>query len=153
MFFRLLVFMTLCRTVSQGAFPHGCRLQLENGEFEGIDIICTRNRCDTVSFLIQQLESFQKSFNPMQPPTKTREQLKLHISQQMKAPTFLEYLRLRSQPGIGDAKAMKVGNGIFVCLLRDPATSPFFFRSSWILRWIGISLLSHLVQIKRLSHR
>ena len=28
----------------------------------------------------------------------------------MKAPTFLEYLRLRSIPSIGDAKAMKVCN-------------------------------------------
>jgi hypothetical protein len=146
--------MTLCWIVSQGGIPHGCRLQLENGEFEGIGIICTRNRCDTVTFLIQQLESFQNSFNPMRPPTKTREQLKLHINEQMKAPTFLEYLRLRSQPGIGDVKAMKVDNYTFVCLLRDPKkarllTSPsFFVRSSWILRWIGISLLSHLVPIK-----
>jgi hypothetical protein len=37
------------------------------------------------------------------------EQLKLHINAEMKAPTLLEYLRLRSQPGIGDVKAMKVG--------------------------------------------
>ncbi|KAL3775586.1 hypothetical protein ACHAW5_003489 [Stephanodiscus triporus] len=91
------------------------RLQLENGEFQGIGLICTRNRHDTVTFLIQQLESFQKSFNPMQPPTKTREQLKLHINEKMNAPTFLEYLRLRSQPGIGDVKAMKVGQR-HICL-------------------------------------
>ena len=36
------------------------------------------------------------------------EELKLHINEEMKTPTFLEYLRLRSQPGIGDVKAMKV---------------------------------------------
>ncbi|KAL3808725.1 hypothetical protein ACHAXA_010891 [Cyclostephanos tholiformis] len=82
--------------------------RLENGEFDGVDLICTRNRFDTLAFLIQQLESFQKSFNPMHPPTKTMEQLKLHINEQMKAPTFLEYLRLRSQSGVGDVKAMKV---------------------------------------------
>jgi len=95
-------------------------LQLENGEFEGVDLLCTRNRHDTVKFLIHQLEKFKKSFNPRRPPTKTMEQLKLHINAQMKAPTFLEYLRLRSQPGIGDAKAMKVGKGIVVYLLRQP---------------------------------
>jgi hypothetical protein len=37
------------------------------------------------------------------------EQLKFHINEEMKNPTFLEYLRLRKQPGIGDVKAMKVG--------------------------------------------
>lgn len=84
------------------------RLQLQNGEFEGVDLICTRNRYDTVKFLIHQLEDFQKSFNPRRPPTKTREDLKNYINAQMKEPTFLEYLRLRSIPGIGDVKAMKV---------------------------------------------
>jgi hypothetical protein len=59
--------------------------------------------------LIHQLEQFLKSFDPMRPPTKTMDELKLHINQQMKHPTFLEYLRLRKQPGIGDVKAMKVG--------------------------------------------
>ena len=85
-----------------------CRMQLDNAEFEGVDIICTRNRLDTVKFLIQQLESFLQSFDPRRPPTKTRQQLKLHIEKQMKAPTLHEYLRLRKIPGIGDAKAMKV---------------------------------------------
>jgi hypothetical protein len=35
-------------------------------------------------------------------------QLNLHINSQMTMSTFQEYLRLRSQPGIGDVKAMKV---------------------------------------------
>ena len=82
---------------------------MENGEYNGVDCISTRNRYDTVKFLIQQLEFFQETFNPRQPPTKTMEQLKVHINEQMKAPTFLEYLRLRSIPGIGDVNAMKVG--------------------------------------------
>lgn len=84
------------------------RLQLANGEFEGVDLICTKDRHHTVKFLIHQLESFQRSFDPRRPPTKTREQLKTYINRQMKAPTFLEYLRLRSIPSIGDVKAMKV---------------------------------------------
>ena len=84
------------------------RLQLANGEFDGVDLICTRNRHDTVLFLIQKLEKFHSSFNPQHPPTKTMEELKLHINEEMKTPTFLEYLRLRSQTGIGDVKAMKV---------------------------------------------
>ncbi len=54
-----------------------------------------------------------KSFNPTRPPPKTMEQLKLHVNEQMKAPTFQEYLRLRKQPGIGDVKAMKVCLNIF----------------------------------------
>ncbi|KAL7431293.1 hypothetical protein ACHAXH_004065, partial [Discostella pseudostelligera] len=51
------------------------RKQLENGEFPGVDIICTRHRTDTINFLIRQLESFQKSesFDPLRPPTKTTE--------------------------------------------------------------------------------
>ena len=84
------------------------RLQLEQGEFEGVTLLCTRNKYDTIKFLIYQLEQFQKTFNPRRPPTKTREQLKDYINAQMKTPTFLEYLRLRSIPGIGDVKAMKV---------------------------------------------
>merc|ERR1711957_1067432 len=84
------------------------RMRLENGEFYGVDTLSTRNRYDTIKFLIQRLECFHKTFNPRRPPTKTMEQLKVHISEQMKAPTFLEYLRLRSIPGIGDVNAMKV---------------------------------------------
>ena len=83
-------------------------MQLANGEFDGVDLICTRSRWDTVKFLIHKLEEFQKSFNPRRPPAKTRAELKNHINAQMKASTFMEYLRLRSIPGIGDAKAMKV---------------------------------------------
>ena len=85
------------------------RKQIENGEFPGVEIICTRNRADTVQFLIRQLERFIESFDPVRPPTKTMEQLRLHIHEEMNNPTFLEYLRLRKQPGIGDVKAMKVG--------------------------------------------
>ena len=85
------------------------RRQLENREFEGVDIICTRNRTDTIKFLMHQLETFRASFDARRPPTKTRDDLKRHIEQQMKAPTFSEYLRLRKIPGIGDAKAMQVG--------------------------------------------
>ena len=89
------------------------RMQLEKGEFQGVDLICTRNRSDTVKYLIHQLYIFQRSFDPRRPPTKTREQLKLHIDKQMKSTTFLEYLRLRKIPGIGDAKAMKVIMAVF----------------------------------------
>ena len=85
-----------------------CRLQLLNGEFQGVDLLCTRNRSDTVKFFIHQLDTFQKQFDPRRLPEKTMEQLKLHIKKQMKAPTFLEYLRLRSMPGIGDVRAMSV---------------------------------------------
>jgi ERCC4-type nuclease len=87
-------------------------MQLANGEFDGVDLICTRSRWDTVKFLIHQLEEFRKSFNPRRPPAKTRVELKNHINEQMKASTFMEYLRLRSIPGIGDAKAMKVRHTI-----------------------------------------
>ena len=92
------------------------RLQLANGEFKGVELVCTRSRWDSIKWLIQQLNSFQQSFDPRRPPTKTREQLKQHINEKMKAPTFLEYLRLRSIPGIGDVKAMKVR---VVCLCVD----------------------------------
>jgi hypothetical protein len=84
------------------------RLQLANGEFEGVKLICTRSRRDTVKFLIHQLKCFKDSFDPSCPPLKTREQLKKYINRQMQSPTFLEYLRLRSIPSIGDIKAMKV---------------------------------------------
>ena len=84
------------------------RLQMEKGDWKGIDIVCTKNAADTVEFLIQQLKNFKKSFNPLRPPAKTMEDLKNHINDQMAAPTFREYLRQISLPGIGDAKAMKV---------------------------------------------
>ena len=42
------------------------RMQLHNGEFEGVDLICTRNRYDTVKFLIHQLEDFQKNHQSYQ---------------------------------------------------------------------------------------
>ena len=85
-------------------------------------MICTRNRTDTVKYLVNQMAEFEQSFDPRRPPSKTREQLKLHIEKQMKAPTFCEYLRLRKIPGIGDAKAMKV----CVCFCHAPT-----FYSIW----------------------
>ena len=84
------------------------RLQLANDEFDGVTLVCTRNRYDTVKFLIHQLETFRNEFDLLQPPTKTRDELKNYINDQMSSPTFVEYLRLRSIPGIGDVKAMKV---------------------------------------------
>ena len=84
------------------------RLQVEKGEFQGVDLICTKNKHDSVKFLIQQLEQFVKSFDPLRPPTLTMERLKIEINEQMNMPTFREYLRLRSTPGIGDVKAMKI---------------------------------------------
>jgi len=84
------------------------RLQLANDEFDGVTLVCTRNRYDTVKFLIHQLETFRNEFDHQNPPTKTRDELKNYINDQMSSPTFVEYLRLRSIPGIGDVKAMKV---------------------------------------------
>ena len=84
------------------------RLQLERGEWAGVDLICTRNKRDTIKFLIRQLESFQQSFNPRRPPTKTIKHLKSHIDEQMKMPTFQEYLSQTQIEGIGDKTAMKV---------------------------------------------
>ena len=84
------------------------RLQLANDEFEGVTLVCTRNRYDTVKFLIHQLETFRNELDPLHLPTKTRDELKNYINDQMSSPTFVEYLRLRSIPGIGDVKAMKV---------------------------------------------
>jgi len=84
------------------------RLQLANDEFDGVTLVCTRNRYDTVKLLIHQLETFRDEFDPTNPPTKTRDELKNYINEQMSSPTFVEYLRLRSIPGIGDVKAMKV---------------------------------------------
>lgn len=81
---------------------------MEKGEFQGIDLICTKNKHDSVKFLIQQLERFKKSFDPLRPPTMTMEQLKTRINAQMNLPTFREYLRLRTTPGVGDVKAMKI---------------------------------------------
>jgi hypothetical protein len=84
------------------------RLQLANGEFKGVELVCTKSRHDTVKFLIHQLQVFQESFDPKHPPLRTRDSLTKYIDRQMKSPTFIEYLRLRSIPSIGDVKAMKV---------------------------------------------
>mmetsp|Transcript_3496 Transcript_3496/g.8906 ORF Transcript_3496/g.8906 Transcript_3496/m.8906 type:complete len:772 (-) Transcript_3496:219-2534(-) len=84
------------------------RLQIEKGEWHGVETVSTNSKEDTVKFLIQQLEMFKKSFDPMHPPDMTMEDLKMKINMEMKAPTFQEYLRQTSLPGIGDKKAMKV---------------------------------------------
>lgn len=78
--------------------------------------MCTKGRKDTIKFLIHQLRCFQESFDPRRPPLETREHLKNYISRQMKSPTFLEYLRLRSIPSIGDVKAMRVGTSRILTL-------------------------------------
>ena len=82
------------------------RLQIENGEWQGVDLLCTKNKHDTVKFLMQQLDTFKRSFDPLQPPEKTMEQLTSHIDGQMKDRTFHEYLRLTSIKGIGPVTAM-----------------------------------------------
>mmetsp|Transcript_15855 Transcript_15855/g.34301 ORF Transcript_15855/g.34301 Transcript_15855/m.34301 type:complete len:836 (-) Transcript_15855:98-2605(-) len=84
------------------------RIQIEKGEFQGVDLICTKNKHDTVKFLIQQLERFKKSFNPLRPPEMTTEDHKKRINEEMEMPTFREYLRLISLPGVGPVNAMKV---------------------------------------------
>lgn len=83
------------------------RLRIERGEYIGVDLLCTRNRQDTIRFLIQTLEKAHTSFDPTRPPPATMKELKVHIDKEMKNATFLEYLRLRRTPGIGDKKAMK----------------------------------------------
>jgi len=82
------------------------RLQIENGEWQGVDLLCTKNKHDTVKFLQEQLDTFRNSFDPLDPPEKTMEQLTSHIDGQMKDRTFHEYLRLTSIKGIGPVTAM-----------------------------------------------
>lgn len=93
------------------------RLRLERGEFDGVDLICTRNRRDSILFMIKKLEEMQQTFNPRRPPTKTLQQLKLHINTEMKNPTFLEYLRQRKKSNVADVKAMKVCLSLYTRLL------------------------------------
>ena len=85
------------------------RLQIENGEYDGISIVCTRNQHDSVQYFIDQMIEMKERFdsNPFQFPTRTMASVKNHINERMKNATFQEYLRLRSLKGIGDAKAMK----------------------------------------------
>ncbi len=85
------------------------RMQIQNGEYRGINTISTRTKDDTVHFLIDQMEKLQRQFDRSSgPPPLTMQQFKNTIDGHMKAPTFVEYLRLRSMKGIGDKKAMKV---------------------------------------------
>ncbi|KAL9187716.1 hypothetical protein ACHAXT_006094 [Thalassiosira profunda] len=84
------------------------RLQIAVGEWQGVDVVSTRHREDTVQFLIFQLEELKRTFDPSRPPAMTMEDVKSKINEEMKAPTLREYLRLISQPGIGPVKAMKV---------------------------------------------
>ena len=84
------------------------RLHLERGDYQGVDIVCTRDKHDTVQWLIHQFAQLQKSFDPLHPPDTTMEDHKNCIDREMKAPTFQEYLRLLSIKGNGPVKVMKV---------------------------------------------
>mmetsp|Transcript_12114 Transcript_12114/g.26420 ORF Transcript_12114/g.26420 Transcript_12114/m.26420 type:complete len:851 (+) Transcript_12114:2-2554(+) len=84
------------------------RLRLDRGEWDGVDLVCTLNRRDSILFMIKKLEELQQTFNPRRPPTKTLQRLKSHINTEMKNPTFLEYLCQMKKGGVGDATAMKV---------------------------------------------
>eukprot|EP00547_Thalassionema_nitzschioides_P015218 CAMPEP_0194254906 /NCGR_PEP_ID=MMETSP0158-20130606/33194_1 /TAXON_ID=33649 /ORGANISM="Thalassionema nitzschioides, Strain L26-B" /LENGTH=149 /DNA_ID=CAMNT_0038993115 /DNA_START=14 /DNA_END=460 /DNA_ORIENTATION=+ len=62
------------------------RMQIEQGEYRGVDITCTRNKDDTVQFLIDQMENFQRNFDPAEPPILTMKRFKSTIDKHMKAP-------------------------------------------------------------------
>jgi len=83
------------------------RLQLENGEYHGISLESTRNKNESVQYLIDQMVDLKERFNPMQPPNRTMMDVKERVNEGMKGATFEEYLRLRRMKGIGDSKAMK----------------------------------------------
>ena len=82
-------------------------MQIENGEFSGVDLICTKDKDDTTNFLIEQIKRIKAAFNPSSVPTITMDDLKKEIALHMKDPTFVEYLRMRSIEKMSDAKAMK----------------------------------------------
>ncbi|KAL7548504.1 hypothetical protein ACHAWF_011782 [Thalassiosira exigua] len=86
------------------------RLQIDRGEWQGVDVISTKSKEETVRFLIEKLAEFKRSFDPLRPPSTTMDDLKERIKEEMRAPTFREYLRLISQPRVGPVKAMKVIN-------------------------------------------
>ena len=84
------------------------RIQIEKGEWSGVDLLCTKNKDDTVKYLIQQLEKVKREFDPLRPPALTMAALKNKIDTEMKKPTFQEYLRLQETRGVGNKKALKI---------------------------------------------
>lgn len=48
------------------------RNQMICGEFKGVRIVCTKDRDDTVLWLIQQFELIRKSFDPAHPPWRVK---------------------------------------------------------------------------------
>jgi len=84
------------------------RNQMICGEFKGVRIVCTKDREDTVLWLIQQFELIRKSFDPAHPPWRVKSEFDDYVKAQMKDDTFQEYLRLLSMEKIGDKKAMRI---------------------------------------------
>mmetsp|Transcript_28319 Transcript_28319/g.43393 ORF Transcript_28319/g.43393 Transcript_28319/m.43393 type:complete len:690 (+) Transcript_28319:23-2092(+) len=87
------------------------RLHVLKGEYEGVDLVCTRTKHDSVQYIVDQMEALQESFNPDPHngnlPDLTMKTLTECMNDRMKAPTFLEYLRLRSLKRVGNITAMK----------------------------------------------
>ena len=48
------------------------RNQMIQSEFTGVRIVCTKDREDTVKWLIQQLELIRRSFDPTRPPGRVK---------------------------------------------------------------------------------
>ncbi len=116
------------------------RLQLEKGEWPGVKLVCTRNKDDTVKYLIDQMVDFQRQLNvnlnnelngnvnrngnrnfDLSHRPKM-EHVKRCVENGMKDATFQEYLRLRKIKGVGDAKAMKA-------ILMDPENNALWDKS------------------------
>ncbi|EJK50302.1 hypothetical protein THAOC_30752 [Thalassiosira oceanica] len=71
------------------------RNQMICGEFKGVRIVCTKDRDDTVLWLIQQFELIRKSFDPAHPPWRVKSEfddyVKALLSQaQMKDDTIIK---------------------------------------------------------------
>ncbi len=88
------------------------RLHVLKGECEGVDLVCTRTKYDIVQYIADQTESLQESFNPVSDPRNgnlpelTMKSLTECMNDRMKAPAFLEYLRLRSRNRVGNDTAI-----------------------------------------------
>ena len=68
------------------------RMQLERGEYQGVDLVCTLHKHDTVKFLIQQLEKMKRDFNSLlRPPTMTMEDLKKTVDDAMKVCFYMVF--------------------------------------------------------------
>lgn len=83
------------------------RNQILNGEWQGVEVECTRNKDHSVQYLIDQMTILKRQLDSANIPSKTMEEHKIHVNAQMKNATFQEYLRLRLIKGTGDKKAMK----------------------------------------------